>query len=275
MLVRAAYGKTLNRPEFREISPNYFYDFLFNSINVGNSDLRTASVDNFDLRWEFYPRPGENITVGGFYKKFVDPIEMYFIPGVGSGGTRSFTWGNAAQATNTGVEIEFRKKLDSLNIPVVRDLAIVANAAWIKSVIDLDSANVGNASQQRPMMGQSPWIVNGGLYYQNDSIGLQINAMYNVVGPRVVIVGIPGVPEVWEMPRHQIDLSVTKTLGKNRNIDIRLNVTDLLNQPVQLLQDANGDGELNKETDQQMQTFKRGTYVTLGFTLRLLEPKTK
>lgn len=275
MLVRAAYGKTLNRPEFREISPNYFYDFLFNSINVGNSALKTASVDNFDVRWEFYPRPGENITIGGFYKKFVDPIEMYFIPGVGSGGTRSFTWGNAAQATNTGIEIEVRKKLDSINVPVVRDLAIVANAAWINSVIDLDSANVGNESQQRPMMGQSPWIVNGGLYYQNDSIGLQINAMYNVVGPRVVIVGVPGVPEVWEMPRHQIDLSVTKTFGKNRNMDLRLNVTDLLNQPVQLLQDANGDGVLNKDTDQQMQSFKRGTYVTLGFTIRLLEPKTK
>jgi hypothetical protein len=99
--------------------------------------------------------------------------------------------------------------------------------------------------------------------------------MYNVVSPRVVIVGVPGVPEVWEMPRHQIDLSVTKTFGKNRNMDLRLNVTDLLNQPVQLLQDANGDGVLNKDTDQQMQSFKRGTYVTLGFTIRLLEPKTK
>lgn len=273
MLVRAGYGKTLNRPEFREISPNYFYDFIFNSINVGNPDLRTPSIDNYDVRWEFYPRPGENITVGGFYKKFIDPIEMYFIPGVGSGGTRSFTWGNAAQAVNMGIEVEMRKKLDSVDVPIIRNLAIVANAAWIKSVIDLDSANVGNSNQQRPMMGQSPWIINAGLFYQNDSCGLQVNAMYNVIGPRVVIVGVPGIPEVWEMPRHQIDFSIVKTLGRNKNMDIRLNVTDCLNQRFVLLQDANEDGELDPKTDQQMQAYQRGTYFTLGFTLRLLEPK--
>lgn len=273
MLVRAAYGKTLNRPEFREIAPMYFYDFVFNAINTGNSNLRTPSIDNYDLRWEFYPRPGENITVGAFYKKFVDPIEMYFIPGVGSGGTRSFTWGNAAQAKNWGLEIELRKKLDSINVPVIRNLGVVANAAWINSVIDLDSANIGNASQQRPMMGQSPWIVNAGLFYHNDSSGLQVNVMYNVIGPRVVIVGVPGIPEVWEMPRHQVDLSVTQTLGKNKNIDVRLNITDILNQEFVLLQDANDDGVLNKDNDQRMQSYKRGAYFTLGFTVRLLEPK--
>jgi TonB-dependent receptor len=270
MLVRAGYGKTLNRPEFREISPTYFYDFLFNSINVGNPDLRTASIDNYDIRWEFYPRPGENITLGAFYKQFIDPIEMYFIPGVGSGGTRSFTWGNAPKAVNWGLEMEIRKKLDSINVPVLRNLAVVANAAWINSTIILDSTST---SEQRPMMGQSPWIVNAGLYYQNDSIGLQVNAMYNVIGPRVVIVGVPGVPEVWEMPRHQIDFSVTKTLGKNKNIDVRLNITDALNQEFVLLQDANDDDKLNKSTDQVMQSYKRGTYFTLGFTVRLLEPK--
>ncbi len=275
LLIRGAYGKTLNRPEFREISPTYFYDFLFNSINVGNNELRTASVDNFDLRCEFYPRPGENITIGTFYKKFIDPIEMYFIPGVGSGGTRSFTWGNAAQAVNYGIELEIRKKLDSLNVPVIKNLGIVANGAWIRSVIDLDSANVGNSNQQRPMMGQSPWIINAGLFYQNDSCGLQVNVMYNVIGPRVVIVGVPGIPEVWEMPRHQIDIAIIKTFGKNKNIDVRLNITDLLNNEFVLLQDANGDGILNMENDQRLQSYKRGTYFMLGFNIRLLEPKQK
>lgn len=273
IVIRTGYGKTLNRPEFREISPNYFYDFLFNAINVGNPDLRTASIDNYDIRWEFYPRPGENITFGAFYKKFIDPIEMYFIPGVGSGGTRSFTWGNAAQAVNWGFEAEIRKKLDSINVPVIRNLGIVANAAWIKSVIDLDSADIGNTDQQRPMMGQSPWIINAGLFYQNDSIGLQVNAMYNVIGPRVVIVGVPGIPEVWEMPRHQLDFSITKTFGKNKNMDLRLNITDVFNQPFVLLQDANEDGILNRKSDQQMQSYKKGTYFTVGFNVRLLEPK--
>lgn len=271
MLARVAYGRTLNRPEFREIAPLYFYDFLFNSINTGNSALKTPSIENYDLRWEFYPRPGENITFGAFYKQFTNPIEVYFIPGVGSGGTRSFTWGNAPEATNYGMEIELRKKLDSINILVIRDLSIVANAALIKSEIKLAEDNNGLTSNKRAMMGQSPYIVNAGLFYQNDSIGLRINAMYNIIGQRIVIVGVPGVPEVYEMPRHQLDLAVIKTFGQpdKTNFDVRLNITDMFNQETLLLQDANEDGKLDRDVDQRMQFYKRGTYFTLGVTVHI------
>ncbi|MDQ3111117.1 MAG: TonB-dependent receptor [Bacteroidota bacterium] len=270
MLARASYGRTLNRPEFREIAPLYFYDFLFNSINTGNSALKTPSIENYDLRWEFYPRSGENITVGAFYKKFTNPIEVYFIPGVGSGGTRSFTWGNAPEAHNYGIEIEMRKKLDSINVPFIRNLSIVANAALIKSEINLTDENIGLVSNKRPMMGQSPYIVNAGLFYQNDSLRLRVNVMYNVIGPRIVIVGVPGVPEVYEMPRSQLDIAIIKTIGKKDNIDFRLNISDLLNQETLLLQDANADGKLDRNTDQRMQFYKRGTYFTFGVNVRIL-----
>jgi len=273
MLIRAAYGKTLNRPEFREIAPLYFFDFINNSINVGNDSLKTATIDNIDLRWEFYPRNGENITVGAFFKRFENPIEMYFVPGVGGGGIRSFTWANAPLARSYGMEIEIRKKLDSVNVPVIRNLSVVANAAYIFSEITLSDNYSGPQDVKRPMMGQSPWIVNAGLYYQNDSCGFQFNLMYNVIGPRVVVAGVLDVPEIYEMPRHQIDLSVVKTFGKNRNVDVRLNVTDLLNQETLLLQDKEGDGVLNRTTDNRMSSYKRGTYVTFGVTVRLLEPK--
>jgi hypothetical protein len=273
MLARVAYGKTLNRPEFREIAPLYFYDFISNAINVGNDSLKTPTIDNFDLRWEFYPRSGENITFGAFYKKFENPIEMYFVPGVGTGGTRSFTWGNAPEANNWGMEIEIRKKLDSINVPVIRNMSVVANAAWIHSEVMLSDNNTSSSSNTRPMMGQSPWIINAGLFYQNDSCGFQINAMYNVIGPRVVIVGIPGVPEVYEMPRHQVDLAFIKTFGSRKNIDVRLNISDLLNQETVFLQDANDDGKIDAKTDQRMQYYKRGTYFTFGINVRLLEPK--
>ncbi|MGL4596976.1 MAG: TonB-dependent receptor domain-containing protein [Bacteroidia bacterium] len=272
-LLRASYGKTINRPEFREIAPFYFYDFNFNSINSGNDSLQNCTVDNFDFRYEFYPRSGENITVGLFYKKFTNPIEMYFVPGVGSGGTRSFTWGNAAQAESWGAEIELRKKFDNIDVPVIRNLGVTANAAYIYSSISLNADSLNASTQKRPMMGQSPYVINGGLFWQNDSTGWSINALYNVVGPRVVIVGIPGIPEVYEMPRHQIDFMIEKTFGARRNIDLRFSVSDLLNQNFMLLQDANTDGKLDPEVDQQMQTFKRGTYFMFGLNIRLLEKR--
>ncbi|HLG03099.1 MAG TPA: carboxypeptidase regulatory-like domain-containing protein [Bacteroidia bacterium] len=263
-LIRFAYGRTINRPEFREIAPLYFYDFIFNSINTGNDSLKNATVDNFDLRWEFYPRSGENITFGIFYKKFTNPIEVYFIPGGGSGGTRSFTWGNATAANSYGAEIEIRKRFDSFTTPFIRNCGLVGNAAYIRSVIDLDTISTST----RPMMGQSPWIVNAGFFYQDTSIRLQFTANYNIIGPRVVIVGVPGIPEVYEMPRHQLDLSIVKTFGRNDNIDARLMISDVLNQETLLVQDANNDGQIDS-SDQRMQSFKRGIYFQLGLTVKL------
>ncbi len=70
MLIRAAYGQTLNRPEFRELAPFQYYDFNYNFIYFGQPSLKTAKIQNVDLRWEFYPSKGEMITVGGFYKRF-------------------------------------------------------------------------------------------------------------------------------------------------------------------------------------------------------------
>ena len=268
-LIRFAYGRTVNRPEFRELAPLYFYDFVFNSILSGNDSLKTPHIDNFDLRYEVYPNPTEFLSVGLFYKKFTNPIESYFAPGVGSGGTRSFVPGNAPSAISMGVELDVIKSLRNFTkIKFINDLSVVANASFIKSKIVLadEELNTG-VSNERPLMGQSPYIINGGLYYQNDSIDLSVTALYNIIGPRIAIVGIPGVPEVWEMPRNTVDLTITKGIGKY--VDLRFSIQDIFNQSFILLQDANGDGILNKETDQTMQSYKRGTYFTFGITVNL------
>ncbi len=274
-LIRAAFGKTVNRPEFRELAPYYFFDFIFNSIYSGNDSLQFATVMNYDVRYERYARPGEFFSVGAFYKDFTNPIEMYFAPGVGSGGTRSFVPGNAPSAISYGVELDLRKSLSGVTSSTLVDkFSVVANASLIKSIIKLDSSTSsgedGNINSdvkaERPMMGQSPYVFNGGIYFQDDSLDLGFSVLYNVVGPRIVIVGIPGVPEVYEMQRHTIDMSVSK--GITKNWSVKLGVQDILNQDTLLLQDANADGKLNKETDQVMQSFNRGTYFTLTLKYR-------
>lgn len=74
-LLRAAYGMSTNRPEFREVSPSVYYDFdLFSDVK-GNADLKAAYIQNADLRWEWYPAAGEGISVAVFYKHFRNPIE--------------------------------------------------------------------------------------------------------------------------------------------------------------------------------------------------------
>ncbi len=267
MLMRLAYGKTLNRPEFRELAPYAFYDFNFNNVIYGNDSLKTPSIHNFDARWEWYPEQGELINVGFFYKQFINPIETYFVPGSGSGGTRNFSFRNADAAMSYGIEVEVKKSLRFISqTGIWKDFAIVANGAYIKSQVDLGSNSAGQ-SRTRPMMGQSPYIVNGGVYYQNDTLGFSASLLYNVMGPRIRVVGTFGTPDIYEMPRNSLDLSISKFFWK-KHLEVRFAAQNILNQPFLLIQDANNDGKLDRKIDQQQQSYRTGAYYTLGVVVR-------
>ncbi|MCO4745734.1 MAG: TonB-dependent receptor, partial [Proteobacteria bacterium] len=70
MQLRAGYGRTLNRPDFREMSPASFNDVTGGRLQRGNPNLGRATIDNVDLRWEYYPTPGESLSVAVFAKSF-------------------------------------------------------------------------------------------------------------------------------------------------------------------------------------------------------------
>jgi len=81
------------------------------------------------------------------------------------------------------------------------------------------------------MFGQAPYIVNCILGYKADSLGLLITLSYNLQGPRLAITGIvPGWPDVYEMPRHVLDLKISKKLGKH--FYTSFTIRDILNAPV-------------------------------------------
>jgi TonB-dependent receptor len=267
-LVRVAYGKTVNRPEFRELAPFGFYDFNFNFTNKGNPNLTIAEIQNVDLRWEFYPSKLEMINVGVFYKSFMNPIETVFNPGSGSLGAKSFTYQNAQSATNYGIEVELKKSLKGLTgSPLVDRLSLLFNGALISSNIELGSAISAGQSNERPLQGQAPYIANAGLFYDHIESGLQINALYNVVGKNIAFVGFDDYPDLYLMPRHQLDLTINKRVGEK--LELKFGVSDILNQDMLILQDANKDGKLRKGKDQQIQGFKPGQLFSAGFSMRL------
>lgn len=262
-IIRAAWYRTLNRPEFREIAPFSYYDFIFNNILFGNPKLTTPVINNYDLRWELYPAAGELISAGIFYKQFNNPIEQYFKPGAGSGGTRNFEFRNALSAISAGAEIEMRKSLSSIwSRGLLSRFAVSANAAFIHSRVNLGNEAVGQ-DQKRIMMGQSPFVINTGLFYQDPDKKLQWNLQYNIVGRRLFLAGTEGTPDVYELPRHVIDLSAIKGLGKH--LEIKAGIQDLLNQPYVLRQDSNLDDRI-QSNDELLMQYRRGTYFTLGIT---------
>lgn len=262
--VRLAWATTVNRPEFRELAPFAFYDFSFNNVLSGNDSLKTATIQNVDARYEFYPSPAEVVSVGVFYKHFTNPIEMFFLPGAGSGGTRNFTFGNAQQATSVGAELEVKRQLSGLFTEgYLSHVGLMLNAAYIITQVQL--GDVAAQAQQRPLMGQSPYIVNAGLYYQDTDRKLQYNILYNVIGPRLFAVGTFGTPDIYEMPRNVVDLTLTKGIGKR--LEVKLSAQDILNQRTLLIQDSNDNGGID-DRDEEIMSFRRGSYFSVGFGLR-------
>lgn len=272
-LIRLAYAYTVNRPEFRELAPFVYYDFNLNANIIGNEFLNTAKIQNIDARWEFYPSQSELISAGVFYKYFQNPIENYLRT---SAGGINYTYVNADHSTSYGLEAEVRKSFSELSQNrFIQNISLVANASYIISNIDMgESVKVsrtvsldplpvaGAVDQKRPMQNQSPYLVNAGIYYTDDKLGLQVNALYNVFGKRIFAVGSIENPTIYEMPRHVVDLNITKTIG--RKLEIRANIQDLLNQAFRLEQDFNRDAIIDQQDQQPLRTFRRGTYFSLG-----------
>ncbi len=259
-LVRVAYSRTVNRPEFRELAPFLYYQFEYEAALIGSPTLKTATIDNVDLRWEMYPNPGEIISVGGFYKNFKDPIETYLQ--VTTENPQLF-YGNAPSATSYGIEFEFRKSLASLGMSnILRNTSINVNAAWIESNVDIGTSAT-NQIQNRPLQGQSPYIINTGIYYTDEPSGISVNIAYNVFGPRIFSVGDKIFPSWWEMPRNSVDFQLSKTWKKR--FETKLNIRNLLDATYSIYQDNNNDNNINTDQEAIIRKYRVGTTYTLGF----------
>jgi outer membrane receptor for ferrienterochelin and colicin len=268
-LLRLGSSISVNRPEFREIAPRNisYFDFGNNAIITGNPNLKTATIYNADVRYEFYPSRSELLSIGVFYKQFRDAIEQT----TQSVGTSQLylTYQNAERAYDVGVEVEARKGfVDLTENPFLQKLGVVLNASLIRSRVNLAETpeNIGFALFDRPLQGQAPYVINTGLFYQDDDRNWQVSAQYNVVGQRITFVGDQTQNySAIEMPRHVVDLALTK--GISQHLQIKAGVQDLFNQRYRIYSDLDRNGKISgNEPRVSFNSYRRGTYSTLGLT---------
>ncbi|MBS1747607.1 MAG: outer membrane beta-barrel protein [Bacteroidetes bacterium] len=256
--IRLAGSQTLVRPEFRELSNIAFYDFEVGATFMGSKTLIRTKITNFDLRYENYPRAGEVFTFGIFYKYFANPIELKFNQS-GAGSSNTFNYVNATSAKSYGAELEFRKKLDFFQ--PLRNFTLQGNFSYIYNRVRFE-----NEDLDRPMQGQSPYLINAGLQYDLEKIGLNTTALFNVIGRRILYVGNEEVPAIWEAPRPLLDLQVAKKVLKNKG-EFKLNISDILNQTAKFYHDLNNDKKFtNTKVDALALTRKYGTNISITFS---------
>jgi outer membrane receptor protein involved in Fe transport len=269
-LVRLAYSRTVNRPELRELAPFLYYNFKYDVNFVGEPNLIQSDIQNIDLRWEMYPQNNETFSVGVFYKRFQNPIETY-VQSVGL--SQQFKLDNAVSAENFGAEVEVRKSLgDVTSKSFISRFFLVANASYIYTEVDLGGEGELAQDQIRPLQGQSPYVVNAGLHYRDDERGNSMSLLYNVAGPRIFFVGNDNFPTVYELPRHMLDLVMTKKM--NARVDIKFGISNIFNARTLLVQDTDRNNKIeydyNSESpDDLIMHFRRGVLWSGSFVFRL------
>ncbi len=272
LLVRLAYGKTINRPEFREIAPYAYYDFEEKATIYGNDLLKNAYIHNYDLRLEYYPSAGEIISLGGFYKDFTNPIEAH-LKDFGTG--YNFKYFNALNAKTYGLELDVRKNLIMLSdvnnfLRIFKDFTIVANASVIKSSISNNDPT--ERDSVRNLQGQSPYLINLGIFYKNDSAGLAASLMYNRIGERIAFVGDKNNPHIYELPFNSLDLTIDFQISKS--LVLKAGVKNILDESIvfrqyeDVMKDTNGDriGDLPVRIEEVNRKYKPGKLFKIGIS---------
>lgn len=261
--LRASYSNTVSIPEFRELAPFTFYDFNTSSTLVGNPNLVLTNITNGDLRYEWYPSAGQLVSASVFYKKFKNPIEQKIIPGT-FGNNRGRSYQNAESAEAYGIEIEFRKNLDFISDKDwAKNLLFFSNASYIKSTVNTNGLN--SATLDRPLQGQSPYIINAGIQYTALRNSLNVTVLYNRNGRRIADVGSQGYNDIYENSRDQLDFQISKKLFKG-NAEMKLNINDFLNQQVIFYQDEDNSKNYTPGKDNLISSLKTGVSSGISFS---------
>jgi TonB-dependent receptor len=291
MNVRLAYGHTVSRPDFRELSPAQYLAPLGEIQTQGNPFLVQAIINSYDARWEWFFGPLELVSFSVFHKKLNRPIEETLLP---QGSNPLQTWINGDKATLTGFEFEGRKNLGFLSRPLrflgrvapqLQYMSVQANVTYAGSNVTVprDAATIGTSvvtvqtNTERPLQGQAPFITNAALEYSHPTIGTARLA-YSTTGDYIVLVGANGLPDVMNERRNQLDLVLIKPLKDWVGLPLTasLNIENILNQRVNWSlgqgvaspDDGGPTGTISRNPGVQSGTVKRFT-TGVGFSFNL------
>jgi outer membrane receptor protein involved in Fe transport len=220
--LRFAASQTLARPEYRELAPILFRDVLGGMNLSGNPNLVRSLIRNVDARWEWFPSADEVLSVGVFYKSFVKPIERVE---VGTSGSSQQTFVNANGADNYGVELEARKRLQALG-QWASGLTAFSNVTLMRSQIRIgEQQGISQTNPNRPMVGQAPYVINGGITWTSESDRTSATLLYNRVGRRIFAAGPAPLPDLYDEARNVVDASLR--VGLTRLVSLRIDARNL------------------------------------------------
>jgi hypothetical protein len=236
--LRTSYYKTTARPSFKEASIAQIFDPLSDITFIGNINIQPSYIDNFDVRYERYGDNGQLFAVSAFYKSFTDPIELVAFPEA----PNNLQPQNVNSADVYGAELEIRKNFGFIT-EGLKKFSVNANFSVIESVVEMSqqefesrqlAARDGQTiDDERDLQGQSPYLINVGLRYDDNEKGWQGGLFYNVQGETLQVVGIRNVPDAYTQPFHNMSFRLSKAFGEEKQSSINFGFSNILKDVIE------------------------------------------
>lgn len=268
MNMRFAYTNTLARPTFRELAPYLSFEFVGDFLYVGNPNLKSTLISNYDIRWEWFMNPGEIFALSGFYKDFTNPIESYIDPTFSDDNTlRSVK--NVDEALVYGVEVELRKGLGFVSDDL-QNFKLGSNFSLVGSVVDVPQEELDEKifngdpapNKTRPFIGQSPYLFNLNLTYDNFETATSAGVFYTLFGDRLFLTGRHATPDVYERGYGTLDFKVTQRIFEN--FELALSAKNILD-PEQIFSYHLDNGVVDKEFNYSAYNLGRIFSISISY----------
>lgn len=246
--IRASYAKSAIRPALIENSSFARFNYMYGRIQR-NTGVVSTIISHYDLRMEWYPSAGEVISAGYFKKHFKNPVEMY-LDITNSSGAVDLLTANSDYADVIGWEFDLRKNLGFMNHnwKFLGNMYLSGNLTLQNSEVQASSFRYKTMGagqdkenktyvyksktylrEKRPLYGQVPVLYNIAMQYVGER--LSANVAFNHSGYKTFTVGMQPQYSEMERPRNQLDAQLSYKLLKNKKMEAKLNMSNLLNSP--------------------------------------------
>lgn len=258
-ILRFAGSKTYTFPQFKEVAPFLYEDVNFSSF--GNPDLMPSEDYNFDLKYEYYFSSGELVSLTGFYKKIIDPINR---AQVNSAANQLSYINSGEEADVAGLELELRKDIFEITGDELekdsKSLSFGLNASYLYSRQDLTDESTNFTNDEDELQGASPFLLNTDLTFdlEKERYDLLSSFVLNYFSDRIYSLGVQQQGNIIEKGIPTLDYIAKLTFDKHFGINFK--AANLLDPSFELTQeDISGNNNV-------INTYKRGSNFSLGFT---------
>lgn len=228
--IRASYYRSIARPALYELVPTPTFGQATDV--TGNPNVQHTTADNYDLRYELFPKNEEQFFIGGFYKRIVNPIEFALLNS-SSGGQAQTEPQNFGTATVAGAEVVY--------LHYFGDIGASANYTYTYSNIKSskqfittapngkggDTSYTVSRLQSRPLQGQAGNVANVTLLYKNDRHKIFAQLSYSYTSKVLPFIYDGYGYDYYQQPQSFLDFSAEKQISKHFTITVKAN--NLLN----------------------------------------------